>query len=309
MTLVVVNQGEEAFLDLVLAVNYTLRLFTNDVTAGLTQSQIDALDETDFVEATFPGYAGSAITGGTWTTTPADPSTGANTQRTFTRTSTGAAQLVRGYYLVTTTGGLLRWFEQFPAPVSVEFANDQVLVTPRITLDDRSGSVSVPIGGSILWSGPTSSIPAGWLLRDGSAVSRSAYPLLNALYAAAGYPYGDGDGSTTFNVPDSRQRVPLGVAASGTGATLGATGGAIDHVHGLDTASSHAKYSVSVDAVSNDPLLRRKSGVTAWTATHAGGFSAGSSAAAGNTIGLELGGDSDTENPPFLAEYFIVRAL
>ena len=37
MTLIVVDQAEEAFLDLILAVNYTLRLFKNDPAAGLTQ--------------------------------------------------------------------------------------------------------------------------------------------------------------------------------------------------------------------------------------------------------------------------------
>jgi hypothetical protein len=48
MTLVVVDQAEEHFLDLILAANYTLKLYKTDVTAGLTQVQQDALDETDF---------------------------------------------------------------------------------------------------------------------------------------------------------------------------------------------------------------------------------------------------------------------
>lgn len=70
--------------------------------------------------------------------------------------------------------------------------------------------------------------PAGWLLCNGSPVSRTTYA---SLYAIIGTTYGVGDGSTTFNVPDLRQKFPLGKAASGTGATLGASGGAIDHTH------------------------------------------------------------------------------
>lgn len=73
-----------------------------------------------------------------------------------------------------------------------------------------------------------SSAPAGWLLCDGSAVSRTTY---SALFAAIGTTYGTGNGSTTFNLPDLRQRFALGKAASGTGSTLGGTGGAIDHTH------------------------------------------------------------------------------
>lgn len=67
-------------------------------------------------------------------------------------------------------------------------------------------------------------VPSGWLLCDGSAVSRSTYA---ALYAAISTTYGAGDGSTTFNVPDMRGRVPLGVGigtgggSSGTGAPAG----------------------------------------------------------------------------------------
>jgi len=74
------------------------------------------------------------------------------------------------------------------------------------------------------------SAPTGWLLCDGTAVSRTTYA---ALFAIVGTNYGVGNGSTTFNLPDLRQRFPLGKAASGTGNALGATGGAIDHTHSV----------------------------------------------------------------------------
>lgn len=50
-------------------------------------------------------------------------------------------------------------------------------------------------------------VPAGWLFCDGSAVSRVQYP---ELFSALSTTYGSGDGSTTFNLPDMRGRVPAG---------------------------------------------------------------------------------------------------
>lgn len=72
--------------------------------------------------------------------------------------------------------------------------------------------------------------PTGWLLCDGSAVSRTTYA---ALFTAIGTTFGVGDGSTTFNLPDLRDRFPLG--KSGTKA-LGSSGGALAHTH---TGPSH----------------------------------------------------------------------
>lgn len=64
-----------------------------------------------------------------------------------------------------------------------------------------------------------STIPAGWLLCDGQAVSRTTYP---ELFSVIGTTYGSGDGSTTFNVPDLRGRVITGVGTlSGNTYTLG----------------------------------------------------------------------------------------
>ena len=97
-----------------------------------------------------------------------------------------------------------------------------------------SGSLAFPVGVVIAYGGSTA--PAGWLLCDGAAVSRSTY---SALFGIVGTSFGPGDGSTTFDLPDLRQRVPLGKAAAGTGSTLGGTGGTIDHRHTYSTVVSH----------------------------------------------------------------------
>jgi microcystin-dependent protein len=76
----------------------------------------------------------------------------------------------------------------------------------------------VPIGqvvGASTFDMPTGAItaygaaaaPADWLLCDGTAVSRTTY---GSLFGVIGTTYGAGDGSTTFNLPDLRGRVPVG---------------------------------------------------------------------------------------------------
>src|SRR5690606_40101311 len=84
-----------------------------------------------------------------------------------------------------------------------------------------------PPTGAIVAYGGTDA-PTGWLFCHGQEVSRTTYA---RLFAVIGTTYGAGDGSTTFNLPDLRQRFPLGKAASGTGSTLGETGGQINHTH------------------------------------------------------------------------------
>jgi microcystin-dependent protein len=54
--------------------------------------------------------------------------------------------------------------------------------------------------------------PAGWLMCDGSAVSRTTYA---TLFGVIGTTYGAGDGATTFSLPDFRGRVAVGNDAMG----------------------------------------------------------------------------------------------
>lgn len=89
----------------------------------------------------------------------------------------------------------------------------------------------VPTGAVLPFAGTTP--PAGFLLCDGSAVNRATF---QRLFAVIGTTYGIGDGSTTFDLPDLRQRFLLGLATTGTGSVLGEEGGAIDHVH---TVAAH----------------------------------------------------------------------
>lgn len=130
MTLLVVNHGEEDMLDLILAAGYTLKLFKSDTT--LT----DSLTTASLTEADFTGYADIDLTGGAWTTTAGSPSTGAYAQQSFTSTADQTAQTIYGYFVVATSGGRLQWAERFSSGIVVQYNNDSIRVTPRITLAD-----------------------------------------------------------------------------------------------------------------------------------------------------------------------------
>lgn len=89
------------------------------------------------------------------------------------------------------------------------------------TLTTNGSTVNPP--GTILMF-VTATIPAGYLLCDGSAVSRTVYSM---LFAVVGITYGSGNGSTTFALPDFRSRTPIG-SGTGTGLTprtVGVVGG------------------------------------------------------------------------------------
>ena len=73
-----------------------------------------------------------------------------------------------------------------------------------------SGTTStLPAGTSV--QGYWASAPNGYLLENGAAVSRSTY---SDLFAVTGTVHGIGNGSTTFNVPDSRGRTSVNLSAS-----------------------------------------------------------------------------------------------
>lgn len=79
----------------------------------------------------------------------------------------------------------------------------------------------VPSGVVSAFAGSTA--PTGYLLCDGSAVSRTDYA---DLFTAIGTTYGAGNGSTTFNLPNLKGRVPVGRDSAQTEFdTLSETGG------------------------------------------------------------------------------------
>ena len=109
------------------------------------------------------------------------------------------------------------------------------------TVKARLDAGSTPIGTLFLWS--TDSAPTGFLLCYGQAVSRATYSDLHTLLKDVGgadnYAYGNGDGSTTFNVPDLRGRTPLGKDNMGGASADRVTNAAADSLAGNAGAEDH----------------------------------------------------------------------
>lgn len=85
--------------------------------------------------------------------------------------------------------------------------------------------------------------PTGWLLSDGSQVSRATY---SALFSAIGTTYWSGDWSTTFHLPDLRGKVTVGKNAFDTEFdTLGETWGEKTHTLTVAEMPTHSHWVLS----------------------------------------------------------------
>jgi microcystin-dependent protein len=85
----------------------------------------------------------------------------------------------------------------------------------------QAGFLLVPPGAIMPYAASTA--PGGWLICDGSAVSRTTY---SALFALVGSQYGNGDGINTFNLPNMNGRMIVGYnSADGNFDSLGEAGG------------------------------------------------------------------------------------
>ena len=96
-------------------------------------------------------------------------------------------------------------------------------------------NTNTPVGVITAYAGDTA--PNGWLLCDGSAVSRTTYA---DLFSVIGTKCGAGDGSTTFNLPNIKGRSLVGVDPDDTDFNVvGKTGGEKEHTLTIDEMPSH----------------------------------------------------------------------
>ena len=164
---------------------------------------------------------------------------------------------------------------------------DEKLDNPTITGD------TLPVGSVVEWTGTQT--PQNWLLCDGREVSRTTY---SELFAAIGTVWGAGDGSTSFNIPDYRDKFVLG---AGGEVDLAETGGEKEVTLTVDEMPSHThpiKDKVyNVEFGKNDGGGGRRNPINGNDKSH--GIVEASS------VG---GGQAHNNMPPYVGTYYIIKA-
>lgn len=147
---------------------------------------------------------------------------------------------------------------------------------------------SMPVGSIIAYAG--SSVPNGWVVCDGSAISRTTYA---GLYSVCGTYYGSGDGSTTFNVPNLTDKFIRGGSTRGTsgGSTSITTSNMPSHDHGGATGSSNATHNHGTVSTGGESGHTHDTNFAQRTGVFAAG-SSGTNSAYYNTPGKSTGGST-----------------
>lgn len=169
-----------------------------------------------------------------------------------------------------------------------------------------------PVGVIQPWAASaTTPVPTGWALCDGQELPRQeGSPLVNTpLFDLIGTNYGNGNGSTTFNVPDLRGRFAIGQEPSGDPRfdDVAETGGETDHILTVAELPDH-------EIVLGVNLVAFTSGVnqalTPLGLGNAGNIAQGFTPAIPPPAGLNpppATGVPHNTLPPFLTINFIIR--
>jgi microcystin-dependent protein len=193
----------------------TMGRITDAETAAFTTLGVNIHAEADLATVYPIGTSNMTIVSGGWTV-------GDGTVVTI-RNFSGSDRHLQWFHVFNTNATYKRYF------YSGAWGPWALLATP--SLPETMG-----IPGEIkMWAGIV--IPAGWKLCDGTTVGRTAAA---GLFAAIGTTYGVGNGTTTFNVPNLKGRVPVGVDGAQTEFdSLGETGGAKTHTLTTPEMPSH----------------------------------------------------------------------
>lgn len=191
--------------------------------------------------------------------------------------------------------------------IDTELNNISTAVASK--LDASALNTSLPLGSLIMY--PSVTAPSGWLVCNGQEVSRSSY---SALFSLLGTTFGSGDGSSTFNLPNYNNRLPVG--AGGLYAA-GAQGGSKDsvlvqHTHVATVNDFGHSHNLTLDVwrgANAQNLGPAWGGGDRRDATNVTRSTEGS-VTTGITVSNSTEGvsGSDANMPPYLGIYFIIKA-
>ena len=164
----------------------------------------------------------------------------------------------------------------------------------QVTLAKLAAEVSaflVPVGSVMAYAGTTA--PTGYLVCDGTAVSRSTY---SALFTAIGEAHGEGDNSTTFNLPDYRGRFLRGtdnMFATGAAARDPDAAGRTAMNTGGNSGNNVGSVQADATALPNTPITSSSDGSHNHSFTiDGGGGGASGSTSIGGAAGISNGNGS-----------------
>lgn len=162
-----------------------------------------------------------------------------------------------------------------------------------------TAGIITPYGGS--------TAPTGWLMCDGSAVSRTDY---SQLFDAIGTTYGSGDGSTTFNLPDLRGRVVVGegtgTASDATAHALGQTSGEETHTVTEQEMPSHGHRLTQSSSASYEPRTVASGFYRFTTATAGAGTTGTLPPGYPSNLSLTGGGQAHNNMQPYTVLNYII---
>lgn len=118
-----------------------------------------------------------------------------------------------------------------PGKNAIEIVGNEVKKINDILFEN----LLLPSGSVIEYAGDTA--PNGWLICDGSAISREIYA---NLFEVIGSTFGGGDGTTTFNIPNLKGKIPVGLNSDDSDFNiLGKAGGEKTHILTSNEMPSH----------------------------------------------------------------------
>jgi microcystin-dependent protein len=175
-----------------------------------------------------------------------------------------------------------------------------------------TGIEGIPTATIIPWS--TASVPSGFLECDGAAVSRSTYA---ALFAIVGTTYGAGDGSSTFNVPDLCDNVPVGksnnkaLASTGGANTVAKTGNIAGSTANATISTPQlASHSHNQGVVAGPGRLRKIQYAGQYQASASNGQATGNAGSGGghsHNMSANFSGDATSVIQPYLTIIYVIK--